>query len=107
MQGNPVSMVTKSKVIITSSSRDTLPSRVKVFELAQSFGDVQSLKDIAADESLYSASAGYICDYYDIRAAPQAVTGLNGITIGVSESINEQAVAANNSEIFYNGFSLH
>lgn len=89
MQKNPVSMVTKSKVIITSASCNTLQYRDKVFEIAQLFGDVQSLRNIAADESLHSAFGGYICEYYDIRSVPQAVTGLNGITIGVSESSNK------------------
>lgn len=83
MQGNPVSMVTKSKIIITWSNSDAILSRDKVLELVQIFGKVQSLREIADENTSYKF-CGYICEYYDIRAPPQAVIGLNGISIEVS-----------------------
>lgn len=76
-------MVTKSKIIITWSNSDTILPRDKVLELVQPFGNVRSLREIA-DENTSYRFWGYICEYYDIRAPPQAVIGLNGISIEVS-----------------------
>lgn len=80
LKGNPVSMIIKSKALVTSPGLEISAQKKKLIEVVQSFGECASLVDLSCEKDKYGRR-GLVCDYYDIRTTTQVVATLNGSMI--------------------------
>lgn len=75
-------IASKSRVLITTPAHAMGLRKQKLLQLMQSFGEISTLVDLAHCNE-YCGLQGFVCDYFDIRAASNLVACLNGSIIDV------------------------
>lgn len=72
----------ESRVLVTSPGHVSGLKKQKLLQLLQSFGEISSLIDLAHCNEHHGLQ-GFVCDFFDIRAASNLVARLNGLIIDV------------------------
>lgn len=78
----PFHLATKSKVLVTSPGHGLNSKKQMMLQLMKSHGDMILFHDLASKVEYYGLR-GFVCEYFDTRAASNLVTNLNGSIIDV------------------------